>query len=167
MTTVSFSQLTSFSPSQRQRAETIRQLLEAGLNAPAFQHAVLHAAFLDVRLEKPDGGEVTNLSNAQILSVVLTGEESGTAADGNLSLRVELYHRLFSSAIGYTDDDGVIHTREGFFNTAAPVEVAGHWLHEWSHTAGFRHDYERTSRRDQSVPYLLGELLIAAIAPAA
>lgn len=164
MTTVTLTQLFNFSTAQRQRAEHVRQVLEDTLNSVGFQAAVRAATFLDVRRERPDGTVVSDLTNEQILQVVLTGEESGTAPDGDLALRVQLYHRPFSSAIGYSAG-GIIYTRHQFFDGFTLAEVAGHWLHEWSHAAGFLHDYDRTSRRDQSVSYLLGELLIDYAAP--
>lgn len=146
---------------QRAKAEEARSLLQSTVNSQRFQAAVLKSSFLDVRLMKPDGSTLSGLSNQQILNLIVYGTESGTFADGVIGLNIALYNKLFSSAIGWTDDEnGVIHTHQKFFNGAEPIEIAGHWLHEWTHLAGFRHDYARTARRDRSVPYLIGELLI-------
>jgi len=164
MTTVQFVSLSNFSDWQKAKAEEVRKIIEAVVNSKVFQDAILGASFLDVRLEKPDGTMVEDLSKEQILNVILTGTEQGAAPNGIIEIKVELYYKLISSAIGWTGDDGTIHTRDRFFNSAESVEVAGHWLHEWTHTAGFRHDFDRTSRRDQSVPYIVGELLIESAA---
>lgn len=165
MTTTTLLSPTNFNDWQAAKAGEARRLIEATVNSTAFQDAVLAARFLDVRLERADGTTVSRLSNRQILDTILGGTERGTVADHVIGLRVSLYSKLWSSAIGWTDEEGVIHTRDRFFNSAEPVEIAGHWIHEWTHAAGFRHDFKNTSRRDHSVPYLIGELLVTHAAP--
>lgn len=131
----------------------MRALLEETLNRADFQQAV----FSDNRFIKPDRTELTNLTNDEILDIILKGIESDTKPDYVLQLTVR-FHPL-GSAVGETDANGVIHDLWYLFERYTEAEVAGHWLHEWCHTAGFIHDYESTDRRDQSVPYLVGELL--------
>ena len=168
MTSVKLLSTTHFNTWQLAKADEARRLIEATVNGAAFRNAVLAARFLDTRLERPDGSVVENLSNQQILDTILSGAEQGTPADGVIGLRVTLYHQWWASALGWTDEDGVIHTCSNkFFNGAEPNEVAGHWLHEWTHAAGFRHDYKRTSRRSQSVPYVIGDLVATLAAPTA
>ncbi len=159
MTIVKFVSTTNFSQWQLAKAEEIRRLIETTVNQPPFQDGVLAATFLDVRLERSDGSVVTALTNRQILDVILAGVEQGTNPDQTIGLRVALYDAWFGSAIGSTDEHGVIHTRGKFFNNLGPAELAGHWMHEWTHTAGFHHDYRRTARRSQSVPYVIGDLV--------
>ena len=159
MTQVRFTGIANASDWQRTKAEEARRIIEATINAPAFQQAVLKASFLDVRFIRTDGTSAGPLGNQEILNVILSGAENGSRPDGIIALTIALYRKVFSSAIGWSDG-GTIHTRDRFFNSAEPTEIAGHWLHEWTHVAGFRHDYERTARRDCSVPYLIGELLI-------
>ncbi len=158
MTKVALQLLDNANASQAAKGEVARGILERTVNKDAFQKAVLAASFLDVRFEKPSGEIVAGLSNELVLRLILYGTERGSNANDSIDLQVRLYSILFSSAIGYTSD-GIIHTRDKFFEHAEPVEVAGHWMHEWMHAAGFLHDFRRTSRREQSVPYLVGELV--------
>lgn len=167
MTSVKLLATTHFNTWQLAKAEAARALIEATVNGAAFRDGVLAARFLDTRFERADGTVVDSLSNRQILDMLLAGAEAGSAADQVIGLKVSLYYQRWSSAIGWTDEDGVIHTcANKFFNGAEPNEVAGHWMHEWTHAAGFRHDYRRTSRRSQSVPYVVGELIATLAAPA-
>ena len=144
-------------PRTRRKGEAVRALLEETLNRADFQQAVRQAIFSDNRFVKPNGTELTNLTNDEILDLILKGIESDTKPDYVLQLYVH-FHPL-GSAVGETDANGVIHDLWYLFERYSEAEVAGHWLHEWCHTAGFIHDYERTDRRDESVPYLIGSLL--------
>lgn len=164
MTAVRLVSTTHFSAWQLAKAEEARRLAEDAINSAAFRDGVLAATFLDTRLERADGTVVEKLSNRQILDAILAGAEQGTAPDQVIGLRVVLYSALWSSAIGRSEG-GIIYTRDKFFNGADPGEVAGHWIHEWTHTAGFLHDYKRTSRRSQSVPYVIGELVAGLASP--
>jgi hypothetical protein len=145
-------------PWTRRKGEAARALLEETLNRPDFQEAVRQAVFSDNRFVKPDGTELTDLTNDQILDIILKGVESDTKPDYVLQLHVRFHP--FGSAVGETDENEVIHDLWYVFERSSEAEVAGHWLHEWSHIAGFRHDWEDTPRRATSVPYLLGDLLI-------
>ena len=163
MTKVQLLSMGNFNQWQTAKAEEARRLIEETVNSNAFQQAVLKAKFLDTRLERADGTITEKLSNEQILAAILNGVEQGQAADRVIGLRVILYYRPWG--VGWTDEDGGIHTNTGFFNREDPISVAGHWMHEWLHAAGFIHDHSRTSRRDHSVPYLVGELLVEHGAP--
>ncbi len=159
MTQVQLLSMTNFNEWQSAKAEEARRLIEATVNAEPFQRAVLGAKFLDVRLEKANGTVVQNLTNQQILNVILSGTEQGSQADGVIGLRVALYYKRWSGTIGYFGGDGVIHSNSKFFNPWDPISVAGHWIHEWTHAAGFLHDYKGSLPRNGSVPYVIGELL--------
>jgi len=167
MTLVQIVSIANANAWQAAKAEEARKLIEAGINSKKFQSAVLGARLLDVSFENPDGTVLSGLSNQQVLDLILFGTERGTRADYIIQLHLVLYSKLWSSALGWTDDHGHIHTHHKFFNRADPIEIAGHWLHEWTHAAGFRHDYGRTARRDWSVPYLIGELLLDSVTPSA
>lgn len=159
MTQVQLLAMADFNEWQTAKAEQARKLIELTVNTQAFQQAVLNAKFLDSRLERSNGQVVTNLTNAQILATILEGEERGSVVDGVIGLRVALYYKKLSSAIGHYQPP-TIFTNTRFFNPADPIHIAGHWMHEWLHAAGFDHDYKPTSRRAQSVPYLVGDLLV-------
>lgn len=160
MTQVQLLAMANFNEWQTAKAEQARKLIEQAINTDGFQRAVLDAVFLDTRLEKSNGEVVPRLTNAQILATILEGRERGSVVDGIVGLRVELYYKLLSSVIGHYDPP-TIYTNTRFFNPSDPIHIAGHWMHEWLHAAGFLHDYDRSTRRPQSVPYLVGELVEA------
>lgn len=165
MTPVKLQLLSGFDAETTARAERCRLIIERGVNSDAFQRAVLDASFLDVRQERADGTLVTKLSSHEILDIILSGAEVSTPdqiarpADGIITIPLSLYSKRRSSAIGH-HDGGVVHTRVQALAWMEDVEVAGHWMHEWMHVAGFEHDYRNTRRRAHSVPYLIGELLV-------
>lgn len=149
-----------FNAHDLRRAAGITEMLEDVVNSDDFAARVIGATFLDASWEDASGHVRTNLANRQILAVIRDGAESGTPRDGVISLSVQLYRSaaLASSVIGYSDE-GWIYTRKRWFRTSSDEAVAGHWMHEWCHVAGFRHDFDRTSRRSASVPYLIGEIV--------
>lgn len=163
MTQVRLLSTKNFNQWQLAKAEEARRLIELTVNAEPFQNAVRSAQFLETSLERADGTVTTNLSNEQILMTILRGLEEGSPADGIIGLKVVLQYRLFG-AVGYASD-GVIYSNTKYFNPWDPIYVAGHWMHEWMHVAGFHHAYHPTSDRSRSVPYLLGELLSEHAAP--
>ena len=157
MTTVKLHLLQGLNHKGKAKAEAVCALLEKTINTPAFQQAVLTAKFSDIRLEQPDNGpDRTDLTNQEILDILLSGVEYKSPPDGEIGLKVKFHP--FGSAIG-SSKNGEIDTLRRFFNRSSLAQVAGHWLHEWCHVAGFHHDYARTARRPNSVPYLIGSLL--------
>lgn len=146
-------------PWTRRKGEAARALLEETINQDEFQRAVRQANFSDNRFVQSDGTELINLTNDQILDIILKGVELDTKPDYVLQLTVR-FHPV-GSAVGETDGNGVINDLWYLFARYSEAEIAGHWLHEWCHTAGFQHDWNDTHRRSASVPYLVGDLLTA------
>lgn len=149
-----------FNAHDLRRAAGITEMIEEVVNSEDFAARVSGATFLDTSWENASGQVKMNLTNQEILSAIRGGAESGTPRDGVISLSVQLYRSpaLVSSVIGYSDE-GWIYTRKRWFRTNSDEAVAGHWMHEWCHVAGFRHDFGRTSRRSASVPYVVGEIV--------
>jgi hypothetical protein len=87
MTQVKLLAMSNFNAWQTAKAEEARKLIEQTVSSKPFQQAVLEAKFLDVRLEKADGKILANLSNDQVLKVILEGAEQGAGADGGTCQR--------------------------------------------------------------------------------
>jgi len=144
--------------SQTPKANRAVEIAEKAINSDKFKEKILSYNFSDVRIFLNDGATSSDLTNSEIYRIISEGIEVGSNPDRSIDLDIKIYKKLFTSAIGYTKD-GVIYTRDKFFYGSEISELAGHWIHEWLHTAGFIHDFRRTQRRTGSVPYAVGEIV--------
>lgn len=145
----------NFSNRDKLRLASIVELMSSVLNSQAFQDKVLAGDFRDRRF-KDRAGVVQEIGdNKRILELILNGEEQlgegGADAVWSLDLKLIRGIGFIGRRVG-----NQIQTRKRWFRRNSNASVAGHWIHEYLHVLGFIHDYDRTARRDFSVPYLVG-----------
>lgn len=67
---------------------------------------------------------------------------------------------LGTSTIGFSNANSKnINTYLYYLRSATISEIAGHLAHEWSHKLGFQHKKKDHPQREQTVPYLFGNLV--------
>ena len=75
--------------------------------------------------------------------------------DGVLNLWVDDYYS-FKKVIGYTTrSDDYIYSNTKYLDHRSAKMVGSNYVHEWGHKKGFSHDFRSTSRRRNSLCYLL------------
>ena len=155
---VSLGKVTGYTAPERQKLEQATKLMADVLNSTEFRDAVLSAEFGG----KPGFASETR-SPREIYSTIRAGKENYTAsADGevDLNLKLENFSWFQRNVVGYTTESSdTLTTNRKFYSGYEASEVAGHLAHEWLHKLGFEHDFKATTRRPDSVPYELGELV--------
>lgn len=72
----------------------------------------------------------------------------------DLAVPVHMYHKMASKVVGYREPPlPDVYTNRKFHNGSTACARGSNLLHEWSHTAGYGHDFKATRRRPRSVPY--------------
>lgn len=139
-------------------------VLEKVLNSPQFAERV-HAFRFNTRGTNGSLG----FSNTELLTIVLSGSDidgvaaadSSVAAAGAVTrvLKMNLnLDRDRRGELGHTNmESGEIFTGEDWFRSTNICEIAGHYLHEYTHVVGFGHTFFNVLRRSRSVPYGLGD----------
>ena len=156
---VRFQKLDGFSAAEQAKLTQAAGVLERVLNSVEFRDAVLNHRFQG-QAGYADG---SGLSNAQIYQAIRDGKERfEQTADGEADFNLNL--RNFSwfqrNVVGYTTESSdTITLNRRFFSNYTPAEVASNLCHEWLHKLGFEHDFQSTSRRPDSVPYAIGDLV--------
>lgn len=132
------------------------------LQRPLFSKTILKWKFTHTR-RKSGPGKYINETRKRIRLLVLGGIEYKQPRDYEIDLRVSLYD-FPSGTLGSAPIGGkTIRTDVDFFRKCAArrpkadgaVSLAAHWMHEWSHNAGFVHG----SKKDGTVPYELGDIV--------
>ena len=146
-------------------------LLESVLNGQKFKDTVLN-----FKSNKTEGGtfhfimytkwrgrriDLKRYSNQEILDKVMKGNETD-GTDCFIVYNLTLERGSGGSTVGYTNNDGNIHTYTTDFNEMENGEFAAHLFHEYTHTIDFEHSpsNRNDSLRDcYSVPYALGKFV--------
>lgn len=146
-------------------------LLESVLNGQQFKDSVLN-----FKSAKTEGGtfhfiaytkwrgrriDLKRYSNQEIYDKVMKGNETN-GTDCFIVYNLTLERGSGGSTVGYTDNDGNIHTYTTDFHEMSTGEFASHLFHEYTHTIDFEHS--QTNRNDSlrdcySVPYALGNFV--------
>lgn len=156
---VTFKQLTDFTKGKDViKAQRVQKLIEFVANHPTFHEKILNADFEDRRFVKENGDVVKMDDNQKILDLILAGKEQHVkeGADNEWDLRVSLYRSL-SFEVGHRSNERIF-TKKRKFRKFTDRYIAAHWIHEYMHVLGFTHDFKRTDRRPDSIPYLVGEI---------
>lgn len=148
--------LRDFSSTQAQKMdEAIDKLVEI-VNSETFKQRVLNHTYNGV-LSFVDNKGLTNL---QVYQKLMQGSETlNPAIDSEMDIDITLYYSN-NSTVGYTYPNSErIWVNDKFFRSNSLGRVAANIIHEWTHKLGFDHDYNRTTRRNYSVPYGIGTIV--------
>lgn len=153
--------LANSSASQQAFADTAVRTLGNVLNDPAFLPLVRGGAYSSSRFQTDDDRFV-EASNDDIVTLIQTGKEYQTLADGTIDISVSLGQLGGRVMGGSTPPAPLITTNTRFFDdwqaTGDALSLAAHWFHEWLHVAGLRHLRRRPDFQD--AVYQLGEMVV-------
>ncbi|GMU09498.1 hypothetical protein [Corallococcus caeni] len=152
-------------PANAQKAQSAILLMERVLNSPNFREKVKGFKF-----NKRGRNGNLGYSNDEVLAIVLSGTDIDTltsakseqeikdATPGVLKLKLNL-DKVSPREIGHTNlETNEIFTGVDWFRDNDLCEIAGHYLHEYTHTVGFGHTFFDVFNRASSVPYGLGDI---------
>lgn len=163
MLTVNLIELGRAGPKQTAIINRAIGLLQKAINHPDFQSGVIMATYSGAWFE-PMGRQLTT---AEIYAVISGGIESGATADGAIDLKIRLGRKrrgiLGSTPLGRFPITTAYWLVDDCIALDQPEELAGHFMHEWLHVAGFYHYPKKGVQRD--VPYVVGELVRTLLAP--
>jgi hypothetical protein len=159
---VNLQSVKGYSGADRKKLELAADLVERVLGSDEFKYAVLAHTYQGRREFVDNNG----LSNADIYRVLMNGREILNPYDNQtMDLHLVLYQPPFWkrwSVKGYTYEHTLnIWVNRNWFRYFHVSQVAGNMMHEWCHKLGFGHDFKATARRPFSVPYAVGEILVA------
>ena len=90
---------------------------------------------------------------------MLGSEELNPGDNETIDIDITLYFAN-NSTVGYTYPNvNKIWVNNKFFAGFSLGKVAANVTHEWTHKLGFGHDFNRTTRRNSSVPYGVGTII--------
>jgi hypothetical protein len=157
--TVKLHQIINAGPKQTDIAKRACAALETALNHADFKKRVEAATYKETRWWDRRGNS-RSIPVSEIHGYVAGGLERDTTADQEIDIKVKLARM---DSVGSTVPGKLpFRTAYWFINECIakddPAPLAGHFLHEWLHVAGFHH-YPTNSARDD-VPYVLGQIVI-------
>ncbi len=142
------------------KAKRVADLMNRVINSDRFKQEVLGYEFTDRRYRPSSSEEYQEINdNEEIYEILMKGNEqdSNEGEDHTWKLHIKLGRGL--RQVGRREGNLII-TQNWFFKKPEnEKEIAAHWFHEYSHVLGFHHDFERTDRRPDSVPYGLGTIV--------
>ena len=95
--------------------------------------------------------DTNDLTNNEIVNKLITTP---------IMTPVKMYYSR-KSVIGYRDPPNpTIYTNRRYHEGATACARASNLTHEWSHVAGFKHDFKRTKSRPFSVPYSINDAFL-------
>jgi hypothetical protein len=159
--TVRAVQFSTISDQDRQRMLKAIQVFENVMNDKEFQKALLDTTFL---FDLPDD-PMRTLTTKQIVDTLYSGKEwYHNSVDNTADIIWYCTKRKrkppFTTAIGYgLENDSIIHTYIFFLRGTLLSGIVANLAHEWSHKVGFDHQDKDYDKRDESVPYLFGNLV--------
>lgn len=160
MVKVVLNSLANSGPRHLAFAQKAVALLEKIVNSEEFANRVRLDPFSDM-WRKIAPRQYRRSSPEELLELILSGRELGEIADFEIDLNVALVVKR-EGKLGSTPVGGpVINTAYWFIDRCIrrgdAVDLAGHWLHEWTHTAGYYHlDQNNDDPRD--APYMTGRI---------
>lgn len=124
-----------------------------------FSHAVNSVHFKNSIETHPPFDTVANLTNKEIYTTIMNGDEvgGGRDIDEEADLNITMDLRNSTDAIGYTKDERIF-TFQNFFQQLDPTKLAGHYAHEYCHTLGFA-DPSNLDELERNVPYEVGRII--------
>lgn len=159
--TVKLQKLEFAGPKQAAITEQACRRLETALNDSRFPERVLTATYT-ARWRIMEDGPDREIAPADILQMILSGKETGTAADAEVDLYIQ-FKPMMQGVLGSTTlGKFPIQTAYWFVNSCIaandPDNLAAHFMHEWMHVAGFYHLGGNGARGD--VAYVIGQIVL-------
>lgn len=142
------------------KARRIVGLMNTVINSEQFKKEVLAYEFTDRRhrqSSKDEYREVTD--NQEIYEILMKGIEQNAVSGADYTWKLYIHLGRGLRQVGRREGNLIVTQNWFFKKDNNDKEVAAHWFHEYSHVLGFHHDYERTDRRKDSVPYALGTIV--------
>jgi predicted Zn-dependent protease len=148
--------LSDFDEEQTNKMLDALERLELVINSEEFKQRILNHEYKGEKVFVDNNG----LSNEEIYEVIMKGaEDLAPKTVDVIDLDLTLYEKN-NSVVGYTyPNTQRIWVNNKFFKTNSLAKVAKNVAHEWTHKLGFEHDFNRTSSRNYSVPYAVGEII--------
>ena len=136
-------------------------ILTEVVNHADFEKKVLQTKFSYCVLTNDQGKKVP-ATNEQVIAIIKSGKEWNKTADNNINLQIHL-EKLRRKKVGYvTGTQPLITTNTRFFDYWLVedmfLSLAAHWMHEWLHVAGFRH--EDSSVDEEDMNYTVGKIVM-------
>jgi hypothetical protein len=148
--------LRDFGPEKEEKMRDALDRMKIIINSKIFKSRVLNHEYQGKKTFVDNGG----LTNQQIYDKLMIGAESLIPEeDEEIDVDITLYYKS-NSTVGYTyPDTSRIWVNDKFFATFTLGKVAANVTHEWTHKVGFGHDFNRTAKREFSVPYGIGTII--------
>ncbi len=123
----------------------------------AFRNAILNHTYNGKKTFVDNKG----LTNAQIYAKILAAAEIKYPSKNNrMDLGVKLYFDN-STTIGWTNPSiTYINMNKKYFNKYNASQVSSNMMHEWMHKLGFGHAVNYSTKRNYSVPYAIGSIIM-------
>lgn len=160
-----------WSSAQHAFGKRVAERLEQALNHESFRKSVLAASYSASWMRDAQGMN-HSVSATEVYEAIAHGLELGTGKDLEIDLKVRLgfsrrwrrrwRRRVFNKVLGSTSIGGPVITTNGYYFEDARddgdvADLAGHWMHEWMHVAGFYHHGGNRARGD--VAYVIGQIV--------
>lgn len=148
--------LRDFGPEKEEKMRDALDRLKIIINSKVFKSRILNHEYQGEKTFVDNGG----LTNEEIYEKLMIGAETLMPdEDEEVDVDITLYYKS-NSTVGYTyPDTNRIWVNDKFFATFTLGKVAANVSHEWTHKVGFGHDFNRTAKREFSVPYGVGTII--------
>jgi hypothetical protein len=153
--------LTAINDNDRKVMTTCIEIFENIMNDTGFQKELLDTTF---EFDKDDD-PMRFLTPKQVVDTLFSGREwYHTYVDHTAEVNWEATKRVhkppFTTTIGYgNSNDSLIYTYIFYIRNYTIADVTGNLAHEWSHKVGFDHKEKDHPGRDETVPYIFGNLV--------
>lgn len=128
--------------------------LELLVNSNAFKNEVLKTSDY---WRQGESSKYKFYTNKQIFDLIMSGkEETSSESDNELDLYIDDY-TTWRSVVGYMiPGKPTIYVNTRFFDTMSKKKVVSNFLHEYTHTLGFRHSGPNLRK---SLPYRMNDIV--------
>lgn len=142
------------------KAKRVVNLMNKVLNSENFKREILDYEFTDRRYRQSRSDQFREIiDNNEIYDILMKGYEQNSSEGNDYTWKLNIKLGRFLRQVGRREGNLIITQNWFFKKNNNDYKVAAHWIHEYSHVLGFHHDYEKTERRKDSIPYALGTIV--------